>query len=244
MTHKDNYFCYPSFITVSALTNSKLNDAEEAADEFITPSSFPTSLTEISQYYNDDKDAADKMSTQSDYQAKTWNLSFLLRVHSLVIDGCRIHTSLVQSAAAVQTYGAVISPAVKLCGPSKNKCVHCGGARGPRADRMEVLMSAKERKSNAGAHTHAHKHTGSRVLEPVARGHSKPIDPLLFSAHLYMCQHTHTFPSVASRVLFLFCFLPRMCSYLVKSTGKRRLHLYANNANIFGGRSEFMIQMF
>lgn len=104
------------------------------------------------------------MSTQSDYQAKTWILSFLLRVHSLVIDGCRIHTSLVQSTAAVQTHGAVISPAVKLCGPSKNKCVHCGGARGPQADRMEVLMSAKERKSNTGARTHTHKHTG-RALE-------------------------------------------------------------------------------
>lgn len=36
------------------------------------------------------------------------------------------------------------SPAVNLCRPSKNKCAHCGGARGPRADQMEVLMRAEE----------------------------------------------------------------------------------------------------
>ncbi len=60
-------------------------------------------------------------------------------------------TLTVYSTARVQTHGAVICPAVRLCRPSKNKCDHCGGARGPQAGRMEVLMREKERE------THTHK---------------------------------------------------------------------------------------
>ena len=66
-------------------------------------------------------------------------------------------TLTVYVAAAVQTHGAAIYPAVKLCWASKNKCGNGGRARGPQAGRMEVLMRTEERETHM--HTHAHTET-------------------------------------------------------------------------------------